>query len=96
MRKLLVPAVAAALLATAPMAFAAVKHPAQTTHMAKVEHTDGTVKTIDAKALTLADGTTYQLSKSFKDPGLKAGDKVTVAWNMSGKNKMADSVAVAK
>lgn len=86
MRKLLVPAIAAAVLATSAIAFAA----AQTTA--------GTIKTVDMKAmsLTMADGTTFMLPKTFKDPGLKAGEKVSVMWNMTGKDKVAESVKIAK
>lgn len=86
MRKLLVPAIAAAVLATSAIAFAA------------AQHTDGTIKTVDMKAmsLTMADGTTYMLPKTFKDPGLKAGEKVSVMWDMSGKNKVAESVKMMK
>lgn len=86
MRKLLVPAIATAVLATSAIAFAA------------AQHTDGTIKTLDMKAmsLTMADGTTFMLPKTFKDPGLKAGEKVSVIWDMSGKNKVAESVKMMK
>lgn len=86
MRKLLVPAAAAAILATSAVAFAA------------VQHTDGTIKTFDAKAmsLTLADGSSFVLPKKFKDPGLKAGEKVSISWDMSGKNKVAEAVKILK
>ena len=72
MRKLLVPAAAAAILATSAVAFAA------------TQHTTGTIKTYDSKAmtLTLANGAAYMLPKTFKDPGLKAGEKVSIAWDM--------------
>lgn len=82
MRKLLVPAVAAALLATAPLAFAAVKH------------SDGTVRSMDAHMLRLTDGSSYHLAKNFKNPGIKAGEKVSVAWDMSGKERVAESVTI--
>lgn len=86
MRKLVVPAAAAAILATSALAFAA------------AQHTDGTIKTFDSKAmsLTLADGTAFMLPKHFKDPGLKAGEKVSVTWDMSGKNKVAEAVKLVK
>lgn len=86
MRKLVVPAAAAAILATSALAFAA------------AQHTDGTIKTFDSKAmsLVLADGTSFVLPKHFKDPGLKAGEKVSVMWDMSGKNKVAESVKMMK
>lgn len=86
MRKLLVPAAAAALLATSALTFAA------------TQHTTGTLKTYDAKAqsITLADGSTYMLPKTFKDPGLKAGEKVSVNWEMKGSTKSADTVTIVK
>lgn len=86
MRKLLVPAAVAALLATSAISFAA------------AQHTTGTVKAFDSKAqtLTLADGTTYTLAKTFKDPGLKAGEKVSVNWEMKGSTKTADQVMIVK
>ncbi|PWK63863.1 DUF1344 domain-containing protein [Aminobacter sp. AP02] len=86
MRKLLVPAAAVAVLATSGLAFAA------------AQHTDGTIKSVDMKAmsLTMADGTTFMLPKTFKDPGLKAGEKVSVMWDMSGTHKVAESVKMMK
>ncbi|MGD9916333.1 MAG: DUF1344 domain-containing protein [Rhizobiaceae bacterium] len=86
MRTLLIPAAAAAILATSAIAFAA-------THT-----TTGTVKAFDSKAmsLSLADGSAYSLPKGFKDPGLKAGEKVKVSWEQSGSKKMADSVTIVK
>ena len=86
MRKLLVPAVAAAILATSAVAFAATKN------------TTGTVKSFDTKGmtLTLANGTEYILPQGFKDPGIKAGEKVTVAWDTKGGSKIAEKVTIAK
>jgi hypothetical protein len=86
MRKLIVSAAAAALLASGSIAFAAVKH------------TTGTVKTYDGTAMSLVldDGSTFTLPQTFKDPGLKAGEKVRVSWDMSGKNKVAESVKIEK
>jgi Cu/Ag efflux protein CusF len=86
MRNILIPAAAAALLATSAFSFAA------------QQQTTGVVKTFDSKAMTLslADGSNYMLPKSFKDPGIKAGEKVTVAWEQSGTHKTADSVTIAK
>ena len=46
--------------------------------------------------LTLADGSTYTLKKGVKAPALKAGEKVTVSWDMSGSKKIADKVTIAK
>lgn len=44
----------------------------------------------------LDDGSTYVLSKKFKDPGLKAGEKVAVTWDTSGKDKVAEVVKILK
>lgn len=87
MRKLLVPAAAAAFLATSALSFAATQ-----------QHTTGAVKAYDAKAqsLTLADGTVYMLPKAFHDPGLKAGEKVTIEWEMKGSTRTADKVTIIK
>ena len=86
MRKPLVPAAAAIVPVTSAVAFAA------------VQHTDRTIKTFDAKAmsLTLNDGTSFVLTKKFKDPILKTGERVSVMWDMSGANKVAESVKIAK
>lgn len=86
MRMHLVPVAAAATIAFATLAFAA------------PQHANGTIKSYDAKAmsLTLTDGTTYSLNKSFKDPGLKAGEKVSIAWAMQGKAKTAETVKIVK
>ena len=87
MRKLLVPAAAAALLATSVLSFAATQ-----------QHTTGTIKAYDAKAqtLTLADGSTYMLPKVFKNPGLKAGEKVSINWEMKGADRTVDQVMIVK
>ncbi|WP_245451752.1 DUF1344 domain-containing protein [Mesorhizobium waimense] len=86
MRKIIVSAAAAALLASGSVAFAAVKH------------TTGTIKAFDATAMSLVleDGSSFTLPKTFKDPGLKAGEKVRVSWDMSGKNKVAEAVKIVK
>jgi hypothetical protein len=84
MRKLLVPAVAAAILATSAVAFAATKN------------TTGTVKAFDTKSLTLANGTEYILPAGFKDPGIKAGERVTIAWDTKGGSKIAEKVTIKK
>ena len=87
MRKLLVPAAAAALLATSALSFAAT-----------AQHTTGTIKAYDAKAqtLTLADGSVYTLPKVFKNPGLKTGEKVSINWEMKGANRTVDQVMIVK
>lgn len=86
MRKLVVSATALTFLATASVAFAAVRH------------TTGKIKTFDgtAMSLMLEDGATFTLPKTFKDPGLKTGEKVRVSWEMSGKKKIAESVKIMK
>ena len=85
MRSYLLPAALVAMIAAAPMAFAATT-------------TQGVIKAFDVKTqmLTLADGTSYQLPKTFKDPGLKAGEKVAVIWTMQGKVHDATSVTMIK
>ncbi len=86
MRKIIVSAAAAALLASSSMAFAAVKH------------TTGMIKTFDTatKSLVLDNGSSLMLPETFKNPGLKVGEKVRVSWDMNGKNKIAESVKVVK
>lgn len=85
MRTLLVSTVFAALVATAPLAFAA-------------ETAAGAVKALDLKAntVTLANGTTYMLPKNFKDPGLKVGEKVQIAWAMQNGKHAATQVKIVK
>ena len=87
MRKIIVSAAAAALLASGSVAFAAA-----------VKHTTGTIKAFDATAMSLVleDGSSFTLAQTFKDPGLKAGEKVRVSWDMSGKNKVAEAVKIVK
>ena len=87
MRNFLFPVAAAALVVTS---FAAV---AATDTM-----TTGAIKSFDlAKhTLVLDNGISYVLPSTFKDPGLKIGEKVTVAWVMSGKLYQADKVTIAK
>lgn len=59
--------------------------------------TDGTIKSIDAKAMsiTLADGTVYMLPSGFKVDGLKVGEKVAVTWELKGKVNEASAVKMA-
>lgn len=55
--------------------------------MASPTVTMGTIKSLDAKALTvtLADGTVYQLPKGFKADTFKPGEKVKITWELKGK-----------
>ncbi|MGC4024997.1 MAG: DUF1344 domain-containing protein [Mesorhizobium sp.] len=85
MRKIILTAAASCLLAGS--AFAATPH-----------HSTGTIKEIDAKAmtLTLSNGSVYSLPHKFKTSSLKAGEKVRVAWDQTGQKKMAESVTRVK
>ena len=58
----------------------------------------GTVKEYNkaSMSLTLADGTIYQLPKGFHDPGLKAGEKGAISFDMSGKNHEAKTVKILR
>lgn len=58
----------------------------------------GTVKSYNPSAmtLTLSDGTSYMLPKGFKDPGLKAGEKVSVSYDVAGKGHQAKSVKILR
>lgn len=73
MRSQLLPVVLALGLGLAGAAFAATD-------------TSGTIKAIDAKALTvtLEDGTVFYLPAGFKLDGFKVGEKVMVTWDMMG------------
>jgi Cu/Ag efflux protein CusF len=87
MRKIFVPAAAAAVvLAGAFSAFAA------------GTMTTGVVKAVDVKAgsLTLADGTTYMFPKNFINPGLKAGEKVKISWQLANNTHQADKIVMAE
>jgi zona occludens toxin (predicted ATPase) len=88
MRRYIAPILIALVAAAPGAAFAA----SAVTPAAK----PGMVKAFDLKAhtLTLADGKTYQLPATFKDPGLKAGEKVTVHWKMNGTAYEATSVTI--
>jgi hypothetical protein len=85
MRRIVLPAVVAALLAASPFAFAA-------------ETATGAIKAFNMKThtQTLEDGTMYYLPKGFKDPGFKAGQKVTVVWSMMNGKHEASSVTMQK
>ena len=86
MRKTLFPLAAAALVASSFGAFAA------------DTMTTGVIKAVDIKAMTvtLEDGAVYTLPAGFKDPGLKAGEKVTIAWKMANTKHAADTVTIVK
>jgi Protein of unknown function (DUF1344) len=86
MRKTLFPLAAAALVASSLGAFAG------------DTVTTGVIKAFDmtAMTLTLEDGTVYTLPTGFKDPGLKAGEKVTIDWKLANTKHMADTVTLVK
>lgn len=99
MRKLLTTIAIALTLAAPGAAFAASTaapaiKPMATTPAA--QSAIGTVKAFDLKAhtLTLSDGKVYQLPATFKDPGLKVGNKITVHWKMDGAKYDATSVTL--
>lgn len=58
----------------------------------------GTIKSLDMKdhSITLSDGTTYVLPKSFDEKTLKVGEKVAVLWDMNGKVMDATKITVVK
>jgi hypothetical protein len=87
MRNVLVPAAIALVLASSGMAMAATAAPQSIT---------STVKSFNGSThqLTLANGIQYTLPATFKDPGIKVGERVTVKWEMNGKAYQADSVVV--
>ena len=99
MRKFVTPLLIALVAAAPGAAFAATTampaaKPAVTSQAD--QSISGTVKAFDLKAhtLTLADGKIYQLPVAFKDPGLKAGEKVTVHWKMNGTSYEATNVTI--
>lgn len=85
MRNFLVPVAVALVLGTSGMAMAATAAPQSIT---------STIKSIDLKThtLTLANNVAYALPVSFSNPALKAGQRVTVKYEMNGKAYRADSV----
>ena len=85
MRSNFVPAALVALIFAVPMAYAATT-------------TSGSIKAFDLKAMTLTldNGIAYKLPAGFKDPGLKVGEKVAVAWDMKGANHDATAVMIVK
>lgn len=82
MRSKMIPLVLVASLSFGAAAFAA------------VTDTSGTIKAIDAKAMTvtLADGTFYHLPAGFKLADLKVGEKVVVSWDAKGALKEATGI----
>lgn len=85
MRRYLVPASLIAALALSGAAMAATT-------------TTGKIVTFDMKTheLKLDNGIVYKLPETFKDPGLKAGEKVAVSWEMKAGQYDATTVTVVK
>ena len=56
----------------------------------------GTVKSYSQaeKSLKLANGDTFVLPKGFKDPGIKTGEKVKIAYQKAGKKLEAEMVTI--
>ena len=77
MKKFLVAAAAAGLLAVSSMA-------------ALADQASGAITTVDASAMTvtLADGNTYQLPKDVDAASLKVGDKITVEFTKQSDGSM--------
>ncbi|KKC33635.1 DUF1344 domain-containing protein [Devosia psychrophila] len=99
MRKILIPLALALIAGSSGMAFAAstatpAAKPAAISSMATPQSIGGTVKAFDLKShsLTLNNGIAYTLPSTFKDPGIKVGQKLTVQWKMNGKAYDATSV----
>ncbi len=86
MRRYLVPASLIAALALSGAA------------MATTTTTTGKIKSFDMKTheLKLDNGIVYKLPATFKDPGLKAGEKVAVSWEMKAGQHDATTVTVVK
>lgn len=96
MRKFIVPAFIA-LLAVAPgAAFAATTTPAPVASAQGDQTITGKIESVNliARSLVLADGSRYFLPLNFKDPGLKAGEQVTVHWKMNGSAHDVTSVTI--
>jgi hypothetical protein len=57
----------------------------------------GTVKNFESgKSLTLSNGDTFELAPTFKNPGIKSGEKVKVAYQKTGKKLQAEMVTIVK
>ena len=57
----------------------------------------GTVKAYHSgQSLTLANGDMFTLPRTFKDPGIRNGEKVKVAYQKTGNNLQAEMVTIVK
>ncbi len=86
MRALFASVVVVSALSMAPAAFAAPLT------------MSGTVKSYDtsAKMLKLTNGDSFVIPASFKDPGIKVGEKVKVTYTKMGTKLEADTVTITK
>lgn len=89
MRKFIAPLLIALAVASPAAAFAATAMApaaAPAAASAATQSIGGTIKSINltARDLTLADGSRYFLPLGLKVPNVKAGDKVTVYWQVNG------------
>ena len=84
MRKLVLPLILVASLGASSFA------------MAAVSTTEGVIKSLDAKAMTLTlnSGTVYHLAKAIDISKLKAGAKVKVTWDKVGTVDEASAVVI--
>ena len=101
MRNVLIPVALALVVGTSGMAFAAntaapMAKPAANASAATAMSASSTVKSFDLKThrLTLTNGITYDLPATFKDPGLKIGEKVTVQYTVNGAAHSAVAVNI--
>lgn len=85
MRALFASAVIISSIAMVPAAFAASQ---SVTSTVKAYHS--------GQSLTLANGDMFLLPKNFKDPGIKNGEKVKVAYQKTGKKLQAEMVTIVK
>jgi len=85
MRKFVLPMILVASLGVSSMAMAATP-----------SVTEGTIKALDAKAMTLTlnNGSVYGLAKTIKLASLKVGEKVKITWAKIGKVDEASAVVV--
>jgi len=65
--------------------------------LAATQSITGTVKNYHAgQSLTLANGDEFMLPSNFKDPGIKTGEKVKVAYQKTGKKLQAEMVTIVR
>jgi hypothetical protein len=102
MKKILL-ASAALLAVTAPLAAYAAPpkhkakaHAAETVKASSKEFTTGTVAAYapDTRMLKLSTGNEFKLAPSITNTTYKAGDKVTVRWQMKDGSRLADEVTL--